>query len=268
MWEEVGHGSCDVRSLGRHMMRLAYADEGAGEPLVLLHGLTADRSHWDPVTALLRHDFRCVAIDLPGHGDSPDDGYSVIEQASAVHEVVIALGLESPVFVGHSAGGMSATVYAVLHQPRGVINVDQSLHVPTFAAMLGELGRYRDERFDEAMSEFVASLDLHLVPESRRPAISAAMRPRQEVVTAIWADILDGRADELNEQLAAAIVHIACPYLAIYGSEPGRASRAMVDRIPGSMLEVWDGMGHFLHLVDPETFVARVHEFVAHLAPA
>ena len=50
---------------------LAYTDEGAGPPILFLHGVGSTRSRWTPIVDLLRDDFRCVAVDLPGFGDSP-----------------------------------------------------------------------------------------------------------------------------------------------------------------------------------------------------
>src|SRR6266545_2844753 len=50
--------------------RLAYDDEGAGTPVVFLHGLTFDRRSWRPIMERLDGSVRSIAIDLPAHGES------------------------------------------------------------------------------------------------------------------------------------------------------------------------------------------------------
>jgi len=54
----------------RATTNLAYDDDGAGTPVVLLHGLTFDRRTWRPITDRLQGAVRSVAIDLPAQGDS------------------------------------------------------------------------------------------------------------------------------------------------------------------------------------------------------
>jgi Lysophospholipase len=51
---------------------VAYERQGAGEPVVLLHGLGLNRRTWDAVVPLLTAEREVIAIDLPGFGQSPD----------------------------------------------------------------------------------------------------------------------------------------------------------------------------------------------------
>jgi pimeloyl-ACP methyl ester carboxylesterase len=48
-------------------MTIVYDVVGDGPAVVFLHGLTNRRQGWDPVTALLRAEFKCVRVDLRGH---------------------------------------------------------------------------------------------------------------------------------------------------------------------------------------------------------
>ena len=91
-------------------------DDNSRPPLVFLHGLTFDRTTWRPALdalALIEPRRRVVAFDLPGHGASPDqDSYDVDRVISTVHRAVEEASLDAPVMVGHSIGGVLATVYA------------------------------------------------------------------------------------------------------------------------------------------------------------
>src|SRR5262249_45293526 len=109
-------------------------------PLVLLHGLTFDRTTWRTVL----HELdavdpgrRTVAVDLPDHGESaPLPAHDLEEVAAAVHAAVEAAGLTRPVLVGHSISGVISSIYAALYPTAGVVAVDVSLRVRPFAESL------------------------------------------------------------------------------------------------------------------------------------
>ena len=91
---------------------------GTGQPLVLLHGLASTHRIWDFVAPLLAQDFRVVALDQRGHGESakPDGGYDFATVAADLNGLLRALKIESPILVGHSWGGNVALEYAATYQ--------------------------------------------------------------------------------------------------------------------------------------------------------
>ena len=50
--------------------QVAYRDEGAGDPVVLIHGVGLQSAAWVPQIAALSRAYRVVAVDMPGHGGS------------------------------------------------------------------------------------------------------------------------------------------------------------------------------------------------------
>src|SRR5918997_5950143 len=92
--------------------RLAYDRTGRGEPLVLLHGQGFSRRCWDPIIDLLVADRDVIAVDLPGHGDSPRQpkgtGNAPHDLAVAVAELLDQLGLQTVHVAGNSRGGWVA----------------------------------------------------------------------------------------------------------------------------------------------------------------
>ena len=102
--------------LDHNGLRLHYLDWGdSGPPVLLLHGGSAHARWWDFVVPHLATRFRCIALDLRGHGESgrPADGdYSLAAHAGDVGAAVSALGLAGGAVVGHSFGGWVAMVYA------------------------------------------------------------------------------------------------------------------------------------------------------------
>src|SRR5690625_2969981 len=94
---------------------LHVADGGNSETaLVFLHYWGGSGRTWDEVVAALRDDYRCIAPDLPGWGQSsPSRGrYRIADLATAVEQVIEALELDRVVLVGHSMGGKVAQYLA------------------------------------------------------------------------------------------------------------------------------------------------------------
>jgi len=94
---------------------LAYERQGAGAPLVLLHGLGHRRQAWQTVMPMLAAEHDVIAVDLPGFGESaPPPGYRWREDlAPAIAAFMDELGLERPHVAGNSLGGALALELAI-----------------------------------------------------------------------------------------------------------------------------------------------------------
>ena len=103
---------------------LAYERHGAGEPLVLLHGVTHRRQAWYPVLDQLAEQREVILVDLPGHGQSSPfvlDGLSVKDALRRDFEGFLDdLGLDRPHIAGNSLGGLVALHAAVNGRARSV----------------------------------------------------------------------------------------------------------------------------------------------------
>ena len=173
---------------------LAADDDGQNDhrpALVLLHGMTFDRSIWRPIVAELERidpGRRVLAIDLPGHGQSPaQPSYELDDVPDQLNRAVQQAGLVAPVVVGHSAGGLAATMYAARHPARGVINIDQPLDVAPFAEFVRSLaGRLRGPDFPAVWQMFYASFHTELLPADAQNLVRSTCQPRQQVVLGYW----------------------------------------------------------------------------------
>lgn len=247
------------------MTDLAYDDSGAGTPLVFLHGITSRRQSWTPVVDRLSDRYRCVNVDLLGHGESPRTGaYDVFSQSAAVEGLITDLGLDTPVLIGHSFGAFVATLTAGTGTTRGVVNIDQELDTAAFQTKIAPYeNRLREGDFASAFDEFTESLGGSLVPEQNRDL--TAMAADKEVVLGIWTTVFDTPASDLNALIEPALESISVPYLAIFASKISQEERRLLNLIPRIEVEEWDGMGHFLHLVDPDRTAKRLSAFVDQL---
>lgn len=88
-------------------IRISYAEEGSGPPLLLISGLGANRLSWAPVLPHLRDHFRCITFDNRGTGESdvPPGPYTIDLLADDAAGLIDALGLGPVAAVGWSMGG-------------------------------------------------------------------------------------------------------------------------------------------------------------------
>jgi len=98
----------------------AYVERGSGQPLLLLHGVGMRAEAWQPQLAALSSAARVIALDLPGHGDTPALGGSpnLRDFVRWFADVVHDLALDSFSLAGHSMGALIAAGYAVTYPQR------------------------------------------------------------------------------------------------------------------------------------------------------
>lgn len=247
---------------------IAYEVAGTGPVLVLVHGITESRRSWDPLVAGLATDHAVVTLDVRGHGESgPAPTYDSRAMASDVAAVVAASGIADPLVVGHSMGGIVVTAFAAEHACRGVVNVDQSIALGDFRELVrGAEPMLRSDDFGDVINALFDSMHGALSADEVA-RISALRRPRQDVVLGVWAPLLELSADELDALVRRLTDAVRVPYLALHGIDPGPDYGAwLMEAIPTATLEVWDGDGHYPHLVHPERFLARLRAFESTLA--
>ena len=100
---------------------VSYTDEGSGPPVLLLHAALHDRTDFAPVAEALGNGRRVLALDWPGHGESPLPATPLraVEFGDLLIEFADRLGLANAVIVGNSVGGYAACRLA-LERPERV----------------------------------------------------------------------------------------------------------------------------------------------------
>lgn len=242
----------------------AVGDLRGGRPLVFLHGLTFDRRLWDPVIDRLPAGQGAIAFDLPGHGGSPAlHRHHMDDVVDAVHLAVLAAGLEAPVVIGHSIGGLLATRYASLHRTAAVINVDMPLQSPEpVVRMMHGIAPQLRADFVSTWLAFQNSMHVELLPEHDQALVLGCQRPSQSLVTSYWQELIDADVAEVVDGMDEMLLSVrrrGLPYVALYGRAVAADVRAWVrERLPDAQVVAWPAGHHFPHLSDPARFVALV----------
>lgn len=245
-------------------VRLAHQDRGVGTPVVLLHGMTFDHTAWTPIVEKLGDDIRTVAIDLPGHGESPGPSCSPWASAARVNQTVAELGIEQPILVGHSMSAAIAGIYAASFPTRGLVHIDQPIEIRPFARMVRSLWpALSGTNFTGAFEPFRRSMGVDRVPEPLRSQVMESQDIRQDLVLGCWDELMRTDPDELQARIDEACSRITCPCLAVFGRALGPGDRLeLIERIPHAEIEEWAEGGHLVHLVELDRFVRLLRGFI------
>lgn len=97
--------------------RIHFTSQGAGRPLVLLHGFLESSSIWKPFVKKWADTRQVICIDLPGHGQSEvmEEVHTMELFAEVVHQIVMELGISKVDLLGHSMGGYVSLAYLEQH---------------------------------------------------------------------------------------------------------------------------------------------------------
>jgi pimeloyl-ACP methyl ester carboxylesterase len=101
--------------------QVSYLDVGRGPVALFVHGLATNAYLWRNVIELLRDERRCIALDLPLHGQtpaSPDQDFSLPALAGVLEDFCAALGLSGFDLVANDTGGAVSQVFAATHPER------------------------------------------------------------------------------------------------------------------------------------------------------
>ncbi|GCD36921.1 alpha/beta hydrolase [Streptomyces chrestomyceticus JCM 4735] len=247
---------------------LSYIDFGPadGKPLLALHGHFSEGLSFAGLAAELAPEWRVIAPDQGGHGESdrtPDhsrEAYVADALALLDH-----LGLASAVVLGHSMGGKNAYHLAARHpeRVRALINVDDPVVItdtgPSGISFCLDWPRQAPTR--EALLDGLGAAAPMVAPWLRRQDDGGWRLPF--VPEDVVASDLGVRGDHWPVWLAS-----DCPALLVHGRTsflvtPGLA-REMAERRPHTRRVELDA-GHFIPTEDPEGLVRAVREFLGTL---
>ena len=258
--------------------RIAYRDEGAGRPLLFLHGLMAHSGFFEPQRALA-DTFRLISMDLRGHGSSSAEAPSVGRIAEDVAELAAKLDLAGAIGIGWSLG--ASVLWRLLSgQVAGrfaaAVVIDMTPRVLNGSDWALGLSREHCDARSEAMRE-----DFPAFARSAGAAIFAQPPEGESRSLAAWAGEEFARNDpaaitELWSSLVAEDVRpllsrIAQPTLVVHGSHShlygARTAENLTRALPNARAIAFDRSGHAPHLEEPELFNSTLRQFAATLPP-
>ena len=237
----------------------------AGPPLVLIHGAGGTHRSWpDELRTLPGR--RVIALDLPGHGDSPGPGCSSIPAyARSVAGLLDALGLASAVIAGHSMGGAIALTLALETPARvaGLILAGTGARLRVAPAILEATA---DPTTFSQAADLIAewSFGKRAGPALRQEFAAAMVAGAPQVA---HGDFTACDGFDVRERLGA----IQAAALVVCGTDdaltPPKYSEYLRDHLARAQLELVPGAGHMVMLEAPAEVAAAVESFLQQTSP-
>ena len=272
-----------------HGRSVCYTEAGTGPVLLLIHGMAGTYENWEAVIEPLSQRHAVVAPDLPGHGDSePGAGdYSIGALAASLRDLLLILGHERATLVGHSLGGGIAMqiAYQFPELTERLVLVSSGGLGPEVSPVLRAAALPGADLFIAATAKTaskagsvvgrgLAAVGLQPSPdlaEVARGYASLADPRRRAAFLASLRSVVNsgGQSVDASDRLYLAA---GIPILIMWGARdpiiPARHGEQAHQAIPGSRLEIFDGVGHLPQLEAPLRFVSALERFLSETEPA
>lgn len=262
---------------GRTASGIAYDDEGAGPPLVLVHAGVADRRMWTPLVGslaqrhrVIRHDLRGVGESLPPTGpwSHHTDLLGLLDELLVTRAHVVGASIGAGIAAEAALARPGTFGSMVLVGPGGAL-LDGAPHSfrPIWAAEVEALDR----------GDLDAAVEINLrawvdgptrTADAIDPEVRAFIGRMQHEAFELppW-DSEGAPEHELAPPAAARLAELTCPILVVVGDADDPAIRDVAERIAGgaprARLVVLPGVGHMLSLEQPDAFAELLSEFLA-----
>ena len=274
------YGAYSLRTIHEQIMktetvngvRLAFVDQGSGTPVLLVHGFPLDHSMWNAQIDALARDYRVIAVDLRGFGQSEagDEKVTMEQFADDMAGLLDALSIEDQVvFAGLSMGGYVAWQFWRKYASRvkAMILCDTRAVADTPEVAAGRL-----EMADRVLAEGPEPLVETMMPKLfglptvyGRPEVVRSLR---EVMLSSDRHAVAAAARGMAERpdVTPMLGEIDCPSLVIVGRldaiSTAEEMRSIAEAIPqASFVEIVDS-GHMTTIERPAAVNVAMRDFL------
>jgi 3-oxoadipate enol-lactonase len=248
---------------------LAYDERGSGPSIVFLHGHPFSRAMWAAQLVALGDEFRVIAPDLPGYGESPAVAATLPMRAIAdtVVELLDSLEIERSTVVGLSMGGLVAMELGLGYPERvaGLV-----LAATTAAPLTDEERERRRASAADVEANGMLPHTVEMLPRLFGPVASRDPTITVPIVTTMLetdpagpAAALRGRAERPDYERL--LRDLRPPALVIAGDHDAYSTQEVTEQLVAALPEpevsIFPGVGHFPNLEASEAFDAAVRAF-------
>ena len=264
--------------LEHHVIRVNVRDEGprTETALLFLHGWGSSAAMMRSLSQPLSQHYRCISIDFPGHGNSPEPpiALGVPQHITIAQDVLRQLAVDKFALIGHSNGGRVSLEWSSWTDMRG--------NGPRFLVLISPSGVQRRR----STSYYVKSWTARILkwPFSLLPSPLKALGLDWLRHSLLWKAL--GSADyraltgvmretfvlTVGFYVTNRLSGISCPVVLFWGSEDDAITREQMSilekSIPDAGLHVLEGAGHFGYTEHPNLVIGAVHSLMQHHQPS
>jgi len=243
------------------------------QPLLFLHGLLGSTHDFDEIVDACKNDFYCVAIDLPGHGETreiEDADYSAETIVREIFTELRAISSEKWALVGYSMGGRLALLMSLRFGPMfcGALieSANPGLSDEIIADRVALEESWQQKLKTMPMSDFLQQwYEQPLFSRFRELAhfeqtLQRRKNQRPDALIKMWRGMSITKQPDLWPELALSQV----PMLFLSGDADERyafIARRAAQMAAGARLALAPSCGHVVHAEAPEFFVKNIKNF-------
>lgn len=257
---------------GEFGAKISYSDTGAGFPVVFLHGFPVNKHMWHNQEAYLMSQYRVLAMDLRGFGNSTldDDQFMIETMADDVIALLDHLKLRQAVIVGFSMGGFVALRVAERNPERvqSLVLIDTSSKAPSDNGKIGTA--------DELIQVKTKGLYDYSVSFAHEALCNATLISRPEI-TQFLVDMSTGAsikgvggaliAMAARSDTTEALASFKAPVLILVGDQdqilPLEDSKLMLSKLPQAKFAIIPGAGHFTPVENAAVVNSQLGSFLS-----
>lgn len=239
----------------------AFSVYGAGEAVVLVHGVGMAQAIWQPQVAALAPRFQVITYDMLGHGGSvvPPGGGTLDAYAGQLRALLDHLDIAAAHVVGHSMGALVALEFALTHPARtrsvAALNAVFERSPEQRAAVESRAAALKAEGLGETVAPTMQRWFGDPVPAELQEAAALTERLLRSVDPAGYARTYElfARSDRVHTER---LPSLAAPALFVtadgdLNSSPSM-SHAMAALVPKGRAQVIDGARHMMTVTHPQ----------------
>jgi 3-oxoadipate enol-lactonase len=252
---------------------VSYTDEGADNlpVIIFIHGFPFNKEMWDKQVEVLKENFRVIAYDVRGHGNSwsGTDDFTIELFVKDLLSLMDALEIEKTVLCGLSMGGYVALKAMENHPNRfnALVLCDTSCKADSPEAKKKRMKAIESirengiEKFaDDSLKNFFAHESFitkrNVIAEVREKMINTTEKSVIKTLLAL----------SKRKETCTTLLKIKVPVLILVGKEdkitPPEAAQFMNENINGSVMSVIENAGHLSNLESPDQFNEQLKKFL------
>ena len=255
------HADISRRSVAIEGVTLSILEGGSGDPIIFVHGVVTTSNIFPSYLKAYSPAYRGIAVDLRGYGDSqkPETGFTIAQFSKDLIALADALGIQKPVWLGVSMGGMILQRLALDYpdRVRALVLVSTTDGAMVLDKDLPTIGKGRDYR----------EVSKTIIAESFPPGTPPSLyQPLLDRIPTWNGTVLREALTSMSQANVHGQLHrVAAPTLIVVGAKDDVATpaiaRGIQAQIAGSQLIEFD-TGHFMMAEDPERFRMVLGDFL------
>ena len=253
-------------------MKLHFRTLGAGEPLIILHGVFGSSDNWQTLGKIFAGRFKVYLVDLRNHGNSPhSDEFSYQSMVADLVELMTSEKLDSAHILGHSMGGKVAMHLAAEFPEKIrkliVVDIAPKYYPPHHQQIFDGFNSVRLEEItsrkeaDDQMAKTIGNIGV------RQFILKNLTRDGEgSFAWKLNVSAIEGAIEEVGEGLNKA-VSFSGSCLFIAGGKSDYITQGdhqlIQELFPGALIKTVEGAGHWVHAEKPDELRDLVLNFLS-----